>query len=166
MAKGNKIHVAGFAKERKIEGIIGDTSKPGTIMQIKGSTAEVAGRLTYIAYAPAVGDGAPRLLFILDVDMQQGKTVDDAYVSGTRGCLLPIIPADEYNVRKADISGTSSATEDLVVGQRLLVVDGTGKISPVAVGVIASPVAYPFVALEALTDQPAETLVYCQATGY
>ena len=150
----------------KVEGIISGTPKPGTLMQIKASTEPVGGRYTYEAYAPAVGDGAPRPLIILDTDFLQGKTESDAYVSGTRGFLQHLAPGDEVNVRKADISGTGSPTEDLNIGERLLVVDGTGMVSPLAVGIIASPVTYPFTCLETLVDQPAETLVHCFVSNY
>lgn len=163
MAKGNRILVAGNA--RRIEGYINGTPKPGVMMQVH-TTAPVGGRNYFTTYAPAAGDGAPRAPLILDIDGVQGKTADDAYVSGKRGFLWALVAGDEVNVRKADITGTGSATEDVTVGMRLLVVDGTGMISTVAVGIIASPVSYPFVALEAITDQPAEMLVYCMCTGY
>lgn len=154
---------------QKIEGIITDTSKPGTVMQIVGGTAPVGGlngRLSYKAFAPGVGDGAPRQLLILDVDHLQGGTYDTAYVNGTRCFLWAPLPGDVVNVRKADISGTGSATEDLAIGDRCLIVDGTGKISKVAVGLAASPIVYPFVSMETLVDQPAEMLVGCQVSGY
>lgn len=152
--------------QRKIEGIISGTPKPGTMMQLKASVEPVGGRHTYEAYAPGVGDGAPQELLILDIDHLQGKTWDDAYVTATRGFLHSLVAGDEVNVRKADISGTGSALEDLNIGEKMLIVDGTGKASPLAVGVAASPVSYPFVTLETVTDQPAETLVWCRVTGY
>lgn len=164
MAKGADI-VLNASTMKKIEGIISGTPKPGTIMQVKAATEPVMGRLTYETYAPGVGDGAPRALYILDIDYTQGKTEADAYVSGTRGFLYALRNGDEVNVRKADISGTGSATEDLAIGDRCLVVDGTGMISKVAVGIIASPVSYPFVVQETLTDQPAESLVHCMVSG-
>lgn len=162
--KGTEI-MLNASSQKKVEGIIADTSKPGTIMQVKASTEPVGGRLSYVAYAPGVGDGAPRPLYILDTDYLQGKTYDDAYVSGTRGFLYALQPGDEVNVRKADISGTGSASEDLAIGDRCLVVDGTGKISKVAVGIANASAVYPFQVLETLTDQPAETLVHCRFSG-
>ncbi len=150
---------------RKIEGIISGTPKPGTMMQVK-NTAIINGRPTFETYAPGVGDGAPRPLLILDIDAYQGFTYNDAYVTLTRGFVWALLPGDEVNVRKADISGTGSATEDVAIGQRHLIVDGTGKISSVAVGVIASPVVYPFIAMEVIVDQPAETLIHCMVSGY
>lgn len=164
---GNEIVVTS-PHGRKIEGIIAGTPKPGTMMQVKAAVAPIGGRFTYEVFGTTSvgGDGAPRELLILDIDAGQGFTYDSAYQDGKRGFLWAPLPGDELNVRKADISGTSSATEDLAIGQRLLIVDGTGKISPVAVGVIASPVVYPFVCLETLVDQPAETLVWCRVSMF
>lgn len=167
MAMGNAIVVTSpFG--RKLEGIISGTPKPGTWMQIKPSVAPIGGRHTWeVAGASGnVGDGSPRFLAILDIDLPQGKTADDAYVSGTRGFLWCPLPGDELNVRKADISGTGSALEDLNIGEKMLIVDGTGLSSPLAVGVIASPVTYPMTTLETVTDQPAESLVHVMVNHY
>lgn len=168
--KGNEI-VVNSQYGKKIEGIISGTPKPGTLMQIKTAVEPVNGVHTWEAYNPVgggspslQGDGAPALTAVLDIDSLQGKGFDDAYVSGTRGFLWVPLPGDEINVRKADISGTGSATEDLAIGDRLLIVAGTGLVSKVAVGLIASPVAYPFQVMETLVDQPAETLVWVMRT--
>lgn len=158
--KGNDI-ILNASTLKKVEGIISGTPKPGTMMQVKAATVAIGGRLTYEIYAPAAGDGAPRELLILDIDYLQGKTVSDAYVSGTRGFLYALRTGDEVNVRKADISGTGSATEDVAVGDRFLIVDGTGMISKVAVGVVNAGAVYPFTAQETFVDQQAETLVHC-----
>lgn len=167
MAMGNAIVVTSpFG--RKLEGIVSGTPKPGTWMQIKPSVAPINGRFTWEPAGTSgnVGDGAPRLLAILNIDLYQGKTADDAYVSGTRCFMWVPMPGDELNVRKADLSGTGTATEDLNVGEKMLIVDGTGLSSPVVVGVAASPIVYPMTVLEAVTDQPAEQLVHVQINHY
>lgn len=166
MANSNNSVVVTSLYGRKGEGIISGTPKPGIVVSIKASTEPVNGRYTWEAYNPGAGDGTPGLIAILDVDDEQGKTREDAYVSGTRCKLFFPVPGDELQLRKADISGTGSATEDLNIGEKLLVVSGTGYISPVAVGIIASPVSYPFQSLETVTDQPAETFVRVIFTGY
>lgn len=147
---------------RSLEGIISGTPKPGVWMQIKPSVAPINGRFTWEPAGTSgnVGDGSPRLLALLDIDAYQGKTYDDAYVSGTRCFLWCPLPGDEVNVRKADISGTGSTLEDLNIGEKMLIVDGTGFSSPSAVGLVASPVVYPMTTLETVTDQPAEQLVH------
>ena len=170
--KGNAIVLTSPYGQKK-EGVIDGTPKPGTCMQIKTATAvDSGGRHTFTTYSPVTGgspsltgDGAPSLILLLQEDNSQGFSFDTAYVSGKRGSCWAPLPGDEVNVRKADISGTGSATEDLAIGDRLLIVGGTGMISKVAVGIIASPVSYPFQAMESLVDQPAETLVWCIVTG-
>ncbi len=153
---------------RVINGIISGTDKPGTMMEIKPSTEPVGGLHTYRAYQPGTGDGSPKELLILDIDSLQGKTASDAYVSGTVCKLYALQPGDRVNVRKADISGTGSPTEADAIGDRLLIVDGTGKVANTAVGVEHSKSVRPFVLLETLSqgDQQAESLVYCRVSGF
>lgn len=164
--KGNEIIASTEPRGVFLEGIISGTPKPGTMMQVKASTEPVNGKFTYEAYAPATGDGAPQVTIVLREDHLQGKGVDDAYETGKRGFLYVPAAGEMLNVRKADISGTGSATEDLNIGEKLLIVDGTGKVSPVAVGIANAGVKYPFTAMETITDQPAEMLVYCMFNGH
>lgn len=166
--KGTQVIVSGNPQGKFLEGTIVGTPKPGTLMQIKASIEPVNGRHSWEPYGTTSngGDGAPRMVAVLLSDEEQGKTYDDAFVTGTRGRLYVPIPGEELNVRKADISGTGSATEDLNIGERLLIVEGTGKVSPVAVGLIASPVSYPFISLETVNDQPAEMGIHVMFTGY
>lgn len=162
----NEIVLKKMSDGQRIEGIISGTPKPGTFMQVKAATEPVGGRLTYEVYAPGTGDGTPRQLLLLDIDDEQGKTADDAYVTGTRGFLHICLPGDEVRVRKADITGTGSAREDLAIGDRLLIVDGTGKAAKVAVGVANASAVYPLVSQQTLVDQPAETLVHVRISGF
>lgn len=162
----NEIVLKKMSDGQRLEGIISGTPKPGTFMQIKAATEPVGGRYTYEVYAPAAGDGTPRQLLILDIDDEQGKTNDDAYEDGKRGFLHVCMPGDVIKARKADIAGTGSAREDLAIGDRLLIVDGTGKVAKTAVGVANASAVYPLVSMQALVDQPAETLVMVQVSGF
>lgn len=155
----NVIVLSADPKGHFIEGTISGTPKPGTLMQVQVGTAPKNGRLTYEVYAPAAGDGSPREVIVLREDDEQGKTVDDAYVSGTRGFMYIPCPGDEIQVRRQDITGTGTAAEDISSGERLLIVDGTGKVSPVAIGVVNAAAVYPFVSLENYSDPPAESLI-------
>ncbi len=166
MASKTTIVLSANPRGMFLEGIISGTPKPGTLMQLKAATEPVQGRPTWEVYNPAIGgDGVPGLVAVLREDDLNGKTVNDAYVSGTRCFLYCPIQGDEINVRKADISGTGTASEDVAIAAKLLIVAGTGMVSAVAVGVIASPVAYPFQALETITDWPAEGLIQVMYTG-
>lgn len=167
--KGNQIIVSAEQKGVFLEGIISGTPKPGTIMSIS-NTALVAGRPTWVAYAPGTGDASRGLMAVLLEDWEQGKTWDDAFVSGTRGKLYVPAAGEDVNLRKADITGTGSPTEAITISQKLLVVDGTGKISPVAVGVLTTGVQfYPFIAMEAIVNatspQLSEELIWCKYVG-
>lgn len=168
MASGREIVTKTKDNNRIINGIIGDTSKPGTMMEIKPNVEPVGGLFTYRKYQPGTGDGSPKELLILDLDPNQGKTETDAYVSGTVGRLYSLLPGDTVNVRKADISGTGSPTESDLIGDRLLIVDGTGLVANVAVGNEHAKSVRPFVVLETLAigDQQAESLVHCRVSGF
>lgn len=164
--KGQEIVVSAIPNGKIIEGIISGTPKPGTHMQVKNSVEPVNGRHTWETYAPGSGDGSPRLTAILNIDHLQGKTYDDAYVTGTRCFLYIPAPGDEVNVRKANLSGTGTGVEDLNIGERMLIVDGTGMVSPVAVGIANTSFAnYPYTSLETVNDQQIEMLIWCMFTG-
>ena len=177
--KGSRIVVESLFGQQK-EGIISGTPKPGTHMQIKTAVEPVNGRPTFEIFAPSTGgspslggDGAPGPVLVLDIDDYQGKTFADAYVTATRCKVWAPAMGDELNIRKQDIAGTSSATEALAIGDRLLVIQNTGLVSKVAVGLVASPVAYPWQSLETLagpggattSGQVAEWLILCMYTG-
>ena len=166
--KGTQVIVSANPQGKFLEGTVVGTPKPGTMMQIQAGTEPTNGRHSYVPYGTTTngGDGAPRQVIVLLEDAEQGGTYDTAYVTGKRGRLYCPIPGEELNVRMADISGTGSGTEDIAIGERLLIVEGTGKISPVAVGLIASPVSYPFYSMETVTDMPAEQGIWVSVTGY
>jgi hypothetical protein len=152
--------VGGEGRQR-IEGIINTAQSPGTIMQMT-TAAPIGGRFTFDVWAPGTGDGTPGAQYILDTDGDEGKLFSDAYQAGKRGFLHQILPGDEVNVRKADIAGTGSATESVAIGDKFYVVDGTGKISKVAVGVLNANAQQKFQSQETLTNIAAETLVWCR----
>ncbi len=110
-----------------LEGIISGTPKPGVVMQLQAGTAPVNGRNTWEVYNPS-STGDPRLIAVLLPEHLQGKTIEDAYVSGTRGFLYCPLPGDELNMRFADNPGTGTSVI-LSVGTRLKVTKGTGELA-------------------------------------
>lgn len=167
--KGNQIIVSADPMGKFKEGTVSGTPKPGTIMSLQ-STAFTNGRPTWAAFNPGTGDASKGLMAVLLEDTEQGKGWDDAYVSGTRCRLYVPEVGEELNLRKADITGTGSPTEAIAIAAKLLVVDGTGKISPVAVGVLTTGVqSYPFQAMEAIVNasapQLSEELIWCVYVG-
>lgn len=168
MAKGAEVVLCVKDNNRVINGIIVGTDKPGTMMEIIPNTEPVSGLYSYRKYQPGTGDGSPKELLILDIDALQGKTQSDAYESGKVCKLYALQAGDRVNVRKANISGTGSPTESDLIGDRLLIVDGTGFVANTAVGNEHAKSVRPFVLLETLSqgDQQVESLVYCRVSGY
>ena len=167
--KGNQIIVSSEQKGVFMEGIVSGTPSPGTIMALQNAPF-IAGRATWAAYNPGVGDASKGLVAVLLEDFEQGKTWNDAYVSGTPCKLYVPAEGEDVNIRKADIAGTGSPTEAIAIGTKLLIVDGTGKISPVAVGVLTTGIqSYPFMAMEAIVNttspQLSEELIWVKYTG-
>lgn len=156
----NVIVVTAAPAGRFLEGIIDGTPKPGTLMQIKAGVEPVNGRHTWEVFNGAA-DGEQTLIAILREDDLQGKTVDDAYVSGTRGFLYCPIPGDELLVRVA-APGTGTG-DSFAIGDKLIHDDGTGHF----VATTGTPESEPFIVLETMSDVEADgTLVHVMYTGH
>lgn len=157
-ASDNKILLSADPKGRFVEGIISGTPKPGTCMQIKAATEPVNGRFTWEVYNRA-SDGDRYLVAVLLEDSLQGKTVSDAYVTGTYGRLYCPVPGDELNMLLQDVAGTG---DDHAIGDLLIIDDGTGKL----IATTGGPEAEPFIVAETKTDPTADHLTHCIFTGY
>lgn len=146
---------------RFMEGIIDDTSKPGTWMEVVPSSAEVSGRLHYRHYQPGA-DKDPRELIILLEDPMQGGVFSAAYVAGTRCFLYSPFAGDEMNVLCAGATGTGSL-DAFHVGDRLVGQSSSGKFIKDAVATDSCPV----VCNETLTQSPpdTDTWVFVRVTG-
>ena len=166
MAAGNCIVVSAPATGRFLEGTVVGTPKPCTCMNIVRSTASVNGRFSWEPYGTTAAsgvqgiaaDGNRALIIVLREDELQGKTYNDAYVTATRGFLYCPIPGDELNMIVENQTGT---TDDFVIGDKLIVDDGTGKLLISA----STPECEPFYCLEAITDPTADTLTHVMFTG-
>lgn len=162
MARGSTIVVSPFPKGHYVEGIlgVGVTPKPGQIVQIDASVALVGGRHTWKLYDADADGGRPKGPFIvMTEDAEQGRTVDDAYVAGERGFGYIPVPGDELNLLVANLAGTA---DDHVKGEVLIVDDTTGKM----IATTGTPETEVAVLLEDITDPTADTLAWCQWTGY
>ena len=152
---GNEIIVTAQPQGHFSECVVSGALYPGTIVSLKAATApDGGGRHTYEAWNPG-GDGyrGGGPVAILLADKYRGRTYDDAYTDGARGFLYFPEPGEEFNIRRSDISGTGSPSEDIAIGEDLLIVSGTGYVSPVVIGVAAqSPLAYHFRSMEAISD--------------
>lgn len=140
-----------------MEGIIDDTSLPGTLMEVTPGSTPVNGRQHYRHYQPGA-DGDPKLVIVLTEDCLQGFTYTQPYAVGTRCFLYIPNPGDEMNVLFAAQAGTGSA-DAVTIGERLIGQSSTGQL---VVQSDATKTAI-FQSLEHI-DGPADTpfLVYAQ----
>lgn len=156
--KGTEILVSSHPHGIFLEGIIGDTSSPGTHMQIKAATAMIGGEPTWVA-ANIGTDGAPALIAVLLSDRLQGKTATDAYVFGTRCFLYCPIAGEDMNVLVGEGAGTANT---FAIGDQFMLDSDVGVVIPKS----GSPVSVPWICMETNTQVTASTLVWCRYTGH
>lgn len=149
--RGSKILLQANPKGTFLEGTMGDTSKPGTIMQVKASTADVGGRPTYVAAAPGTDGYGVQSAVLLEDDMQ-GFLSDTSYVSGRRCRLYVPIPGEEMNVRVGEVAGTGNT---YAVGDRLAIDAEDGILVPCVTSAVCL-----FIARETLTQVVGNSLIF------
>jgi hypothetical protein len=150
--KGNTIILSANPQGKFLEGVAGDTSKPGTIMQIQAGTVDASGRKTYIAAAPGT-DGLDVQLAVMIEDDLQGFGVSQAAVVGTRIRLYVPISGEEMNILAGEIAGTGNS---YTIGDKLIVDAESGILVPYA----ATPQAAVAEAMETLAQVAGSTLLY------
>jgi len=160
MARGNRIVVNANPKGARIEGILTEALKPGTIVQIDPSVALAHGRHTYVAYnRDADGDQPKGGFWVIEEDLKLGALATTAYAIGDQVPLYAPQPGDELNLLFGNASGTA---DDIALGTIMMVDDGTGKV----VATTGSPETEVAVALEAIVDPTADQLLWCQWSGH
>lgn len=118
MARGNAIILTADPKGVFDEGIINDTSKPGTFMEIVPATGPTSGRFTWRARSAANGAKGP--VVILLNNWEEGQLATSAYTSGDRCKLYWPLPGDDLNALVAESSGTGTSGEN-AIGDRLAI---------------------------------------------
>lgn len=144
MAKGLSVLVSADCDGKRGEGIISGTPKPGTHVELVPTTAPVSGRFTYRAVTRA--NGAKGQVTVLLEDSLQGKTRDDAYVTGTRCFLYWPRAGDEMNLLLREQVGTGTGGETNI-GDLLAIEKTTGEL--MAGGALAST---PYQLMERVTQ--------------
>jgi hypothetical protein len=134
-----------------MEGVIDDTSLPGTCMEVTPGSVPVNGRQHYRAVQSGV-TGNPRQVIVLLEDSMQGFTFTQPYVAGRICFLYMPNPGDELNVLFAAQQGTGSA-DVVTVGERLVIEVGAGVNGQVAVQNTPANTAE-FQSLERITGTP------------
>lgn len=148
---------------RRSEGIISGALLPGICVQVTTAEPDAGNRFTWQVFDKS-GTGAPGLVTVLDMDIQQGKLATDVYVTLKRGFIYFPLPGDQLNMLIHDISGTG-ATSDFSIGDPLTIEDGTGKLLDALTGT-GPYLARPFQLMETIVDLAADYLAYCIFTGY
>lgn len=175
MAKANNNGIIVTPKPGGIyyEGVVSGTPKPGTVMEISAIASD--GTITWIAagtnaanstyYGMAAdGDRIPIFILLCAQDHAACPLNQDnatAYVSGDRCAVYNPRAGEQFNMLLQDLSGTG-AGEDYVVGSKLIVNNGTGKL----VQSVGTPESEPFLCLEVKTDLAADYLANVMFTGF
>ena len=170
MAKGSRIIVTSPPRGVFEKIIVSGTPKPGTCMELKNVAAK-GGRFTYepagttaaVSSHGMNADGdrigiAVLVCFADTTECPPGKLATDAYVDGDPGCVYWPAPGEELNVLLQDHAGPA---DDIVIDDKMIVDDGTGKILR-STGTVESE---PFQTRESITDPTADQLVWCKFTG-
>lgn len=166
--KGNKIVLTMPQQGNESELIVptGETWYPGMIVQLDASVALKHGVHTGAIYnRDADGDRpkggwyvvternlALRGLGITDLD------TFDSYAAGDQASVYKPQNGDELNLLYKNVTGTA---DDVAVNDLLIVDDGTGKM----IVTTGSPETEVAMALEALVDPTADTLIHCSWSG-
>ncbi len=154
MSRGTGIIVSSEPRGVFLEGVIDDSSKPGTQMEMVPNSTFVGGRPHW--RASTRNDGAKGPVFVLREDKSQGKTATDAYVSGTRCFLYAPVAGEQLNLLMSDVTGTG----DLVTQGDIFMTTQGGLIRANQGGTSA-----PFQAMESLAQVSGSNLLWISYLG-
>lgn len=123
MARGAAIVLNGAAHGFWEEGIVTDTSLPGTHMEIVPNTNPVGGRFSWRARSAANGAAGPTVILVNNWEEGQVAAPSTTPTANTGGHKLywPL-PGDELNALVAESAGTGTSGENLI-GDRLSIND-------------------------------------------
>ena len=165
--KGSKIIVTSEPKGVFKECIINGTPKPGTVMEIDPGVAAVGNVFTWQPYgteAASTGrgvaaDGDRKIVAVLLEKSDEAKIYSTAYADADRGYLYFPVTGEELNMILENQAGTA---ESFVIGDELMVDDGTGKLLEAD----ADAEAQPFINLEAQSALTEDVWTWCLFTGH
>ncbi len=153
MSRGNRIVIEGGNGHGKYEeGVILDTSKPGTLMEIDPTVALSSGRFSWIAAASGT-DGLNKASAVLREDILQGLPMTTAYASGTRCFLYHPLAGEEINALLGEVAGTGNT---YAIGDPLMQDAETGILVPSG----TTPGQPWAICLEVLTQVAGSTLAW------
>lgn len=171
MASGNRIVASPAPLGRFEECIVVGTPKPGTVMEKIAATSPVAGTYSFEPAGTTAASGTHGMAadgdniaigvlvcFADHAACPPGKSATDAYATGERGAIYWPQNGDQLNMLFQNAAGTA---DDIVMGDKLIVDDGTGKLLK-STGTVESE---PFIAAEAIVDPTADQLFLCEFIG-
>lgn len=139
---------------------VGETWLPGVIVQKDPTVALRQGRHTGKLYSrDADGDRPKGGFWVVVEDAKIGRTTADSYAAGERARVYCPEAGEELNLLYKNVTGTA---DDVAAGDILTVDTGTGKVQ-VSSGTPETEVA---VALAAIVDPTADTLLWCEWSGH
>lgn len=115
---GQTIVAVADPKGRFEEIWVSGTPSPGTFMEILPSTDKKGGRFTYRARSQASGGLGP--VAVLCEDNLNGKTVTDAYQTGTLAKIYWPLFGEEINALLEESAGTGTSGEENI-GDKLAI---------------------------------------------
>ena len=162
MSRRNGIIVSAEPRGRFVEGVVatGETFYPGMLVQPDISEALQGGRHVYEIYNADADGGRPKGAPVLVIENYLlGKLMTEPYTAGER--FFGYVPeaGEEYNLLLLNIAGTA---DDHTKGEMLIVDDTTGKF----IATTGSPETEMAMLKETITDPTADTLAWCEWTGY
>lgn len=157
MARGSQIIVSSNPRGTFLTGIAGDTSTPGTCMQVQAATAMIGTNFTFIAAAPGT-DGKKVLCAIMLANTKNGlSSTSAAAVAGQLIEMYVPAPGEDINIRLGEVAGTANT---YAIGDRVIIDAEDGIFVPET----GSPQDTPFVVMEAETQVAGGTLTWCRKT--
>lgn len=165
MARGNEIIVTADPKGQFAELYVkaGQTIYPGMIVQKDLATALVGGRESVIVYDADADGGRPKGgTFYVATNLlgaMAGRGTTTQIPAGEKEMFYSPRAGEELNLLLLNIAGTA---DDHTIGEVLIVDDTTGKL----IATTGSPETEVAVLKETVTDPTADTLAWCEWTGY
>lgn len=165
MARGTRIIVSDQPKGHMTPLYVktGQTIYPGMLVQKDLSVALKGGRESVIVYDADADGGRPKggAVYIAtnEIGGGAGRDATTQIPAGEQELFYTPLPGDELNLLILNIAGTA---DDHAIGEVLIADDTTGKF----IATTGSPETEMAVLKEAITDPTADTLAWCEWTGY
>lgn len=162
--RGNEIIVTADPKGQFEEGYVktGQTFYPGMIVIKDFSVSLIGGRHTFKIYDSGTDGLMPAGAFWVVTNLLQamlGKLATESIAAGEKVQFYSPRAGEELNLLLKDVAGTG---DDHTAGERLVVDDASSKL----IAFTGTPNTVVAALKETVTDPAADTLAWCEWTGY